>query len=78
MTLPLSRHSYPLTIEGVIQVEKLLLSPEEAAEVLGVTRSTIYDLLRMRILKSVKIGRRRLVPVQACRELVEHMVEESA
>jgi predicted DNA-binding transcriptional regulator AlpA len=29
-------------------VERLLLSPEEAAEVLGVTRSTIYDLMRMR------------------------------
>lgn len=60
------------------EVEKLLLSPEEAAEVLGVTRSTIYDLMRMRILASVKIGRRRLVPVTACRELVDRMVSESA
>lgn len=59
-------------------MEKLLLSPEEAAEVLGVTRSTIYDLMRMRILASVKIGRRRLVPVKACRDMVERMVEESA
>ncbi len=62
----------------VSEVEKLLLSPEEAAEVLGVTRSTIYDLMRMRILASVKIGRRRLVPVTACRELVDRMVSESA
>jgi excisionase family DNA binding protein len=59
-------------------MEKLLLSPEEAAEVLGVTRSTIYDLIRMRILTSVKIGRRRLVPVQACKEMVDRLVEESA
>lgn len=59
-------------------MEKLLLSPEEAAEVLGVTRSTIYDLMRMRILASVKIGRRRLVPVKACHDMVERMVEESA
>ena len=59
-------------------VEKLLLSPEEAAEILGVTRSTIYDLMRMRILASIKIGRRRLVPVQACEEMVRRMVEESA
>ncbi|MFP5346124.1 MAG: helix-turn-helix domain-containing protein [Actinomycetes bacterium] len=58
-------------------MEKLLLSPEEAAEVLGVTRSTIYDLMRTRILASVKIGRRRLVPVKACRDMVERMVEES-
>lgn len=60
------------------KVEKLLLSPEEAAEILGVTRSTIYDLMRMRILASIKIGRRRLVPVQACKEMVDRMVEESA
>jgi len=58
-------------------VEKLLLSPEEAAEMLGVTRSTIYDLMRMRLLASIKIGRRRLVPVKACQEMVERMVEES-
>jgi excisionase family DNA binding protein len=62
----------------VVEMEKLLLSPEEAAEVLGVTRSTIYDLMRMRILTSVKIGRRRLVPVKACEEMVDRMVEESA
>ncbi|MGH8893515.1 MAG: helix-turn-helix domain-containing protein [Actinomycetes bacterium] len=59
-------------------MEKLLLSPEEAGEVLGVARSTVYDLMRMRVLASVKIGRRRLVPVAACREMVERMVEESA
>jgi excisionase family DNA binding protein len=62
----------------VIEVEKLLLSPEEAAEVLGITRSTIYDLIRMRLLTSVKIGRRRLVPMQACRDMVDRLVEESA
>jgi excisionase family DNA binding protein len=59
-------------------VERLLLSPEEAAEVLGVTRSTIYDLMRMRLLVSIKIGRRRLVPVKACRDLVDRMMAESA
>ena len=60
------------------EVEKLLLSPEEAAEVLGITRSTIYDLIRMRVLTSVKIGRRRLIPTDACRELVDRMVTDSA
>ena len=59
-------------------MEKLLLSPEEAGEVLGVARSTVYDLMRMGVLTSVKIGRRRLVPVAACREMVERMVAESA
>ena len=58
-------------------LERLLLSPEEAAEVLGVARSTIYDLMRMRLLVSIKIGRRRLVPVRACRDLVDRMMAES-
>lgn len=58
-------------------VERLLLSPEEAAEMLGVTRSTVYDLLRMRLLTSVKIGRRRLVPVAACREMVDRIIAGS-
>lgn len=59
-------------------MEKLLLSPEEAAEILGVTRSTVYDLMRMRVLTSVKIGRRRLVPVKSCQEMVDRMVEDTA
>ena len=36
-------------------MEKLLLSPEEAAESLGICRSRIYDLMRKRELVSVWI-----------------------
>lgn len=57
-------------------MEKLLLSPEEAAEVLGVGRSTIYDLMRLKLLRSVKIGRYRKIPADACRELVDRLVNE--
>ena len=56
-------------------MDKLLLTPAEAGEVLGVGRSTIYDLIRFRLLCSVKIGRRRLIPMQACRELVDRLIE---
>jgi excisionase family DNA binding protein len=59
-------------------MEKLLLKPEEAAEVLGVGRSTVYDLLRLRLLRSVKIGRYRRIPADACRELVDRLVAEDA
>lgn len=63
---------------GLVQrVERLLLTPEEAGEVLGVSKSTVYDLMRMRLLASIKLGRRRLVPVAACRELVARMMSES-
>jgi excisionase family DNA binding protein len=55
-------------------MEKLLLSPEEAAEMMGLSRSTVYDLLRVRLLKSVKIGRYRRIPVDACREMIDRLL----
>jgi excisionase family DNA binding protein len=62
-------------IQGEV-MEKLLLSPEEVADVLGVGRSTVYDLMRLKVLRSVKIGRYRKIPADACRELVNRLVEE--
>jgi excisionase family DNA binding protein len=54
-------------------VEKLLFTIEEAAEVLSVGRSTVYDLVRMRLLDTVLIGRSRRVPASALRKLVERL-----
>ena len=54
-------------------MEKLLLSPEEVAEVLGLGRSRIYDLMRTRELQSVRIGKSRRVPVAAVHAFVEHL-----
>ena len=51
-------------------MEKLLVSPEEAAEALGIGRSTVYDLMRLRVLASVRIGRARCIPTSALREYV--------
>lgn len=50
--------------------EKILLTPEEAAEALGVSRRTVYMLLTSRALDSVKIGALRRVPVDALRDYV--------
>jgi excisionase family DNA binding protein len=61
---------------GVRAVEKILLTAEEAAEVLGVGKSTVYDLMRMRLLRSVQIGRSRRIPVHACQELVDRLLGE--
>lgn len=59
-------------------MEKLLLSPEEAAEVLGVGRSRVYDLMRRRELLSVRIGKSRRVPVAAVQLYVERLTEQEA
>ena len=55
-------------------MEKLLLTPEEAAEVLSVGRTTVYDLIRLDLLASVKIGKCRRVPATAVREYVDRLV----
>jgi len=48
-----------------------LLSIEEAAQALGIGRSRLYDELAAGRLRSVKLGRRRLVPSSAIREFTE-------
>ena len=57
-------------------MEHLLLKPEEAAELLGVGRSRVYDLMRNHLLLSVKIGRSRRVPAASLREFVETLARE--
>jgi excisionase family DNA binding protein len=47
------------------------LRVEEAAHMLNVGRLTVYDLIRSGRLKSVKIGRRRLVPRTALDALID-------
>jgi excisionase family DNA binding protein len=44
--------------------ERLLCNKREAASALGISVRTLENLLSMKQLKSVRIGRRRLVPVQ--------------
>jgi excisionase family DNA binding protein len=62
----------------VSNLEKLLLTPEEAAEILNVGRSTVYDLMRLRLLMSVKLGRSRRIPASACQALVNKLIEEGS
>jgi excisionase family DNA binding protein len=57
-------------------MEKLLLTPEDAAEALNVSRSMIYDLIRLRAIKSVKIGKSRRIPADAMREYVTGLMSD--
>ena len=56
--------------------EKLLLTPEEAAKLLGIGRSRVYDLMRAHVLLSVKIGRSRRIPAATLHEYVAALVRE--
>jgi excisionase family DNA binding protein len=58
-------------------VDKLLLTVDEAAQKLGIGRSTLYGLIRTGKLRTVKIGRRRLISTNALTEVVETLTEET-
>jgi excisionase family DNA binding protein len=49
-------------------MDKLLLTPKEATELLGISRSKLYELLRAGTIESVKIGDCRRVPRAALDE----------
>ena len=61
-----------------MSTDKLLLSVPEAAGRLSIGRAALYDLIRTNRLRTVKIGRRRLVPVAALAEAIALLEEETA
>jgi excisionase family DNA binding protein len=56
---------------------KLLLTPAEAAHMIGVGRSKMYELLASGAIKSVKIGALRRIPATALEEYVAALVEQT-
>ena len=56
---------------------KLLVSVEEAAQMLSVGRSLVYKLVLSKQVLSVKIGRTRRIPVFALETFIAKQVEES-
>jgi excisionase family DNA binding protein len=58
-------------------MEKLLLTPQEAAESLGVSRSQLYEPMRRREVVSILIGRSRRLPAAALQEYVQRLTEDA-
>lgn len=54
-------------------MEKLLLTPDEAAEVLGIGRSKLYQLMRAGTVTSVRIGSCRRIPAVALQDLIARL-----
>ena len=55
-----------------------LFTIDEAAAQLRVSRWSVYNLIRSGQLRTIKIGRRRLVPFDALTECLEHLKELAA
>ncbi|MFC9267695.1 helix-turn-helix domain-containing protein [Streptomyces zhihengii] len=57
--------------------EQVLYRPEEAAIVLRIGRSMVYEEIRLGRLQTVRIGRRRLVPPEYIAQYVELLKREA-
>jgi excisionase family DNA binding protein len=56
-----------------MKMDKLLLTPAEAAQVLSISRSKLYELIGQGRLTTVRIDASRRVPSQALVEFVLHL-----
>lgn len=54
-------------------MDDLVITVDEAAKKLRISRWTLYTLIRSNRLKTIKIGRRRLIPVDALAECVDNL-----
>lgn len=56
----------------------VLLTPEQAAEALGIGRWKLYDLLRQGRLRSIRVGSCRRISTTALHDLVAELEGEQA
>ena len=56
----------------------MLLAIPEICERTGLSRSSVYQEIRSGRLRSVTVGRRRLIPKAALEDWMESLLEESA
>jgi excisionase family DNA binding protein len=57
-------------------MEKLLYRPREAALVLGMSKTALYDLIRANRIRSIKDGKFRFITADALREYVRTLEQQ--
>ena len=53
---------------------RLLLTPEEAAQALGISRAKLYPMLMQRQILSIRIGGSRRIPLVALQQYVDEQL----
>ncbi len=59
-----------------MSTEPVVLKPEDAARSLGISRSSLYELLSRDEIESIKIVRSRRIPIAAIDSYVARLVAE--
>lgn len=57
-------------------MDKLLYRPREAALVLGMSKTALYDLIRTKRIRSIKDGKFRFITADALREYVQTLEQQ--
>jgi excisionase family DNA binding protein len=55
------------------EIPPILFTTEEAARLLGIGKCRVYDLIRQRELRSVKVGGSRRISARALHDYVTHL-----
>lgn len=58
------------------ELPRLLLRPGEAAEVLGIGRSRMYEIIAAGLIPCVRIGKTVRVPAEALRQWISEQLSE--
>lgn len=65
-------------VSSALPTTHTALTVPDVMEALKLSRFKVYDLIRSRQLKSIKIGRCRRVPAESLRTFIEAQLEEAA
>lgn len=63
-------------METVIKHEKLTYSVAEAAAVLGVSKTKMYQVIKIKGFPVIVIGNRRLIPIKALERWVDDQAQK--
>lgn len=63
-------------MEGIVKREKLTLSVPEAAQIVGVSQSKMYEIVKIKGFPTIQIGRRLLVSANGLERWIEEQAEK--
>jgi excisionase family DNA binding protein len=67
-------HEQNVTSHSTPAIMPLLLTVNQAAQLLGIGRSTLYELIDTGDIRSVKVGASRRVPLKAVHEYIDGLL----
>ena len=67
-----------MTCQEPARVPRVLLSVEEAAEQLSVSRTRVYALIKAGEITSIRVGRLRRVPADALLQFIARLLAEQS